>query len=234
MAVSRFLFCAVSLALLDFKTVANAGEPSVSVANDKVKNDCLAKLSEARQAAALGSLTAPQENFFNGLNHANGLGKVIYEAVLQGTELKATKEDLSKGPIAVFALPANPGETLDCSAAVESWQKGFSIFGQTAPASDKLDEYMKNAAALSFLTLYNPAATTGQCTVATCTSDNANRDKEKYALVCLTSPAIPDKAPMFRRSRIAVSSQYRCRIGRRLLVLTHHLVWQNLARVSLH
>ncbi|KAL8448013.1 hypothetical protein Emag_004127 [Eimeria magna] len=193
MAPSRLLFCAASLALLDFKTFAKAASTTVKF-GEEVK-DCLASLNVARQAADLGNLTS-EGNVQDALQDSGSLGQPICDAV-EGKEVSTDKkEDLkTNGTFAVFAL-AGENTTPDCNAAVKSWQDGFSIFEQTAPANSKIDDYIKDPKAMSFLTLYNPRAGKGLCKVVTCTPTSREANK-KSALVCLTSPSVITDTAMF-------------------------------------
>ncbi|KAL8454157.1 hypothetical protein Emag_001519 [Eimeria magna] len=190
MALSRLLFCAASLAVLDFIDRVDATNPSVSFGEEL--EDCLTGLNVAREAAGLGKLTNPTgEDALNNLKYDQGLGQVICQAV-EGKDSTNTSKD---NTFAVFAL-AGEESNPDCNAAVQTWQSGFSIFGQTAPQEAKINDYIKNPKALSFLTLYNPKADKGQCKVATCTTNSEGTDK-KYGLVCLSSPSNLSGNPFF-------------------------------------
>ncbi|KAL8451286.1 hypothetical protein Emed_002087 [Eimeria media] len=193
MAVSRLLFCAASLAVLDLKTFANAATNTLEFGNEL--GDCLASLNTARGAASLGNLTKG-DTLLNSLNYSTGLGKDICE-VLEEKSSTAEQGDFSNGTVAVFALTKDSKDNVDCSAAVKDWQSGFSLFEQAAPSKDNISNYIKNPKALAFLTLYNPSGQQGLCKVATCTADQDSDDKRKYGLVCLTSPSVLAQTTMF-------------------------------------
>ncbi|KAL8451287.1 hypothetical protein Emed_002088 [Eimeria media] len=238
MAVSRLLFCAASLAVLDLKIFANASENELTFGQDEVEN-CLDSLNAARGAAGLVSLAEGADVLID-LDYKNDLGKDICDVlevclgtnlcvvesmsrftlgcesklrgdgrscnerllyfccISQGKQFTALTADFSRGTFATFGLTDDEKAKVDCSAAVQSWQSGFSIFGQTAPSNDKIEEYIKDPKALAFLTLYNPLGKNGECKVATCTPAAPNAEKKKYGLVCLTSPnVLGNQSPMF-------------------------------------
>ncbi|KAL8451284.1 hypothetical protein Emed_002085 [Eimeria media] len=192
MAISRLLFCAASLALLDLETAASDTGPKLEF-QEKDVNGCLSTINAARKEAGLGDLT-PKDSLFSGAEYNDqGLGQAIFETVLKGAPSGTVSgAQAYNGTYAVFAL----GESSDpgCSAAVTSWQSGFSLFGQNAPSKDTVD--IKKPQAVSFLTLYNPYATNGYCKVADCTPQ-ATEGSKKSALVCVTDPSVIGKDPMY-------------------------------------
>ena len=84
--------------------------------------------------------------------------------------------------------------TLNCSAAVNSWKKAKSEFGNSPPPflaeEDKEDPYTN--AKFSYVALYNPnTPPVADCKILTC--DFKKKDVEDtvyktYSLICKTSP----------------------------------------------
>ncbi|KAL8451285.1 hypothetical protein Emed_002086 [Eimeria media] len=129
MAVSRLLFCAASLAVLDLKMFANASTNTLTFENKELEG-CLASLNTARGAAGLEALEKG-DDLLNSLEYGQGLGKAICEFVESGFSLfeqtppETTKVgDYVKDPKALSFL------TLD-----DQWQKIAKVFSSSASST---------------------------------------------------------------------------------------------------
>ncbi|KAL8451282.1 hypothetical protein Emed_002083 [Eimeria media] len=202
MTLKRLLLVsAASLAFLDSKTVAqDTTKPTLTLPETAKK--CLPLLNAARQEADFVNLQESMEDKIakEGDFDDGSFEGVLCDALLKraGKEFKLADAKLTNGTYAFYELTDGSGTlegndeqiaVSDCSAAVEKWKGGFSLFGPSPPV--KAD--FKTTDGFSFLTLYNPSASPqGQCKVATCTKGATQQETTKdkgYALVCLTSPS---------------------------------------------
>ncbi|KAL8274128.1 hypothetical protein Esti_001970 [Eimeria stiedai] len=204
MALLRLLLVAAPSLVLDSPFAAGLTVYRVKLAD---ANTCLSDVNAARQDAGLKALTAVT-NKFPGEELAGTILKEACEAVLFGQPF--IYEKVGTTPEETYAFYKLNGENEpQCSAAVKQWQSGFSYFSESPPVTTQAEYSDIGGDALSFATIYNPDETAvGQCKVAVCiegdtgTGDDIQKvTKEGSALLCLTSPNVFEKKPMFTQGQ---------------------------------
>ncbi|OEH76497.1 SAG family member [Cyclospora cayetanensis] len=137
--------------------------------------NCLSDMNEPRTAAGLSELKAPAASTEQ-TKVANALGKegkTETTKYLQDlcTDLIATNppKTTTKGTVAYHVQTGSEGS---CSAAVDYWKSGFSLFNNQLPpsySSSSPSDIYKNGQAVSFVALYNPKpGPTAECAFVKC------------------------------------------------------------------
>ncbi|CDJ70314.1 SAG family member [Eimeria necatrix] len=211
-----FIALAVVAVLCGHKAV------SASITGTAETVDCLAAMNEARTAAGLAEFKVATEQDQVLPKHAAGKTTITAADLwteickkIAGTDTEGTEAKKLKGTFAYY-----PGEN-DCTAAVQYWKDGFSLFENKLPptytVSDTPAVYTDKA--VSFVALYNPKTNpVASCAFVTCTTANeiaaaelskrhsgptlrrlADGEKPSTAVICLTNPkALNDEEPPFK------------------------------------
>ncbi|KAL8436765.1 hypothetical protein ACSSS7_001467 [Eimeria intestinalis] len=209
MASTLILFTAASLALLDSATAAASEDRTLKVGSNSF---CLFAMTEAREAVGLGQVASSLELIpdIYQIEKPTGVWENVCDTLLDGKPFKPTTDP--KGTYALFGLGEAGQDSQEmeltasqCSAAVQSWQKGFSQFNADPPTKNKFDYVSASPEQVSFVTLYNPSpGGTGECAVATCKStptSRAGKTRTVSGLVCMTSPNGFDNTPLFTEAQ---------------------------------
>ncbi|KAL8448007.1 hypothetical protein Emag_004121 [Eimeria magna] len=178
MTLFRLGLCtAASLSLVGSTGAGTEALPETTISlNDA--NDCLSGMDEAREAADLPTLT--QDSLFPTVKaeEQDPFLQSICETLLKEHTAETKATEGSKGTLAIFPL-AEKAE-LDCSAAVENWQGGFTSFGENPPVKEDSLKYSDlDDQARSFVALYNPSdRIKGDCQVVVCKKQTAIGQRE--------------------------------------------------------
>ncbi|CDJ63162.1 SAG family member [Eimeria necatrix] len=189
---------------------------SASITGTAKTLNCLAAMNEARTAAGLAEFkpAAEQGQMLpeNPAAKSDIQAAELWEEICQeiaGTDSARTEAQKLKGTFMYYR-----GED-DCTAAVQHWKDGFSLFNNELPPVYKAlgSPEVYTDKAVSFVALYNPKADpVASCAFATCTKGDAaalskshggpalrrlSGEKPTTAVICLTNPAAltADAAP---------------------------------------
>lgn len=200
MALLRFISLSVGSLMLLQGAYVN-GNPTGTDATAK----CLTAMNAARTAAGLNGFTAAQAGDQQLLkDNVTAMNKVCTTLKENQTVALPIMTTVSEGTGIYFVQQAE-----DCSAAVDKWKTGFSgfksytseappAFKATNAGTDQIgaEAPYNTVAAVDFVALYSPKATTADCSFVDCAE--ATDKSTLKTLVCVVHPpALENNQPPY-------------------------------------